>query len=99
MRFEWDERKRRANLEKHGIAFEDLHPVFVDAERVEAIDRRRDYGEARAVILAPLRGRLLHITYTLRGEVRRIISARRANQREQRLYERYRARHAGGHDH
>lgn len=99
MRFEWDESKRRTNLEKHGLAFEDMYPMFADPERVEVIDRRKDYGETRAVILGRLGGRLLHITYTLRGDVRRIISARPASQREQRLYERYRADYAGGHHH
>jgi uncharacterized DUF497 family protein len=45
------------------------------------------------VILCPIRGRLHHVTYTLRGAARRIISARKANAREQRKYEQQREDH------
>jgi len=90
MEFRWDEVKRRANLVKHGIDFRDLGPLFVEPHRIEIEDQRRDYGEPRLVLLGPFHGRLLHVTYTIRRGVRRIISARRANQREQRFYERYR---------
>lgn len=98
MQLEWDEAKRRANLIKHRVDFEGLDSVFVAPERLEVPDRRRDYGEVRVVILCPVRGRLLHITYTPRGEKCRVISARRANHREQRFYERSRRDHQGGRD-
>lgn len=88
--FEWDERKRQRTLAERGIDFLDLLTVFDDPARVEVEDTRRDYGESRFVILCPVRGRLFHVTYTRRGERRRIISARKTNQREQRAYERYR---------
>jgi len=88
--FEWDETKRQRNLAKHGIDFVAVLAAFGDPQRIEVEDRRRDYGETRRVILCPVHGRLLHITYTLRGTVRRLISVRKANQRERRLYERYR---------
>lgn len=91
--FEWDEAKRRANLERHGVDFLDVLSVFVDPARVEVEDTRRDYGERRRVILCPIRGRPHHVTYTLRGAARRLISARKANAREQRNYERYREDH------
>ena len=87
MQLEWDEAKRRANLIKHKVDFAGLASVFTDPKRVEVPDRRRDYGERRVVILCPVQGRLLHVTYTLRGSARRIISARKANRREQRFYE------------
>jgi len=44
------------------------------------------YGEERLVAFAPLRGRLYPVCYVLRGQVRRIISFRKANKREERLY-------------
>ena len=47
--------------------------------------------ERRLVLLGPLYGRLLHVTYTVRRSGRRIISARMTNLREQRFYERHRA--------
>lgn len=95
MQLEWNEAKRRANLIKHGIDFRDLGPVFDDERRIEVEDGRRDYGEVRVVVLGRLHGRLVHVTYTVRQSARRIISARKANPREQRFYERRRASHQG----
>jgi uncharacterized DUF497 family protein len=94
--FEWDERKRRQILTERGIDFLDLVAIFAAADRIEFEDARKDYGEGRFVILCPLEGRLLHVTYTMRGRNRRIISARKANKREQRVYERHRDAHEGG---
>jgi uncharacterized protein len=93
MQFEWDEAKRRANLIKHGIDFRDLGPIFEEVNRIELEDRRRDYGERRLVVFGLLRGRLLHVTYTARGDSCRIISARKANPRERTFHERYRRDH------
>lgn len=45
MKFEWDESKNISNIEKHGIDFNDA--LFDDDNRLEAVDRRRDYGEER----------------------------------------------------
>lgn len=98
MRLEWDEAKRRANLSKHDVDFRDLGPLFDDVRRIEFEDRRRAYGELRMVLLGLLYGRLLHVTWTRRRDARRIISARRANLREQRFYGRYRADHPGDRD-
>ena len=98
MELVWDEAKRRVNLAKHGIDFRDLGALFSDPDRVEVEDERQDYGELRLVLLGSVQGRLLHVTYTPRGNSCRIISARRANQREQRFYERTRAAHQGDRD-
>jgi uncharacterized DUF497 family protein len=94
--FEWDERKRRRNLADRGVDFFDVLSVFEAPQRLEFEDIRKDYGERRHVILCPVEGRLFHVTYTMRGSNRRIISARKANRREQRIYERHRDAHAGG---
>lgn len=88
--FEWDERKNLANIAKHGIDFRDVRPVFADRRALILEDRRKAYGEARFVILCPLQERMVHVTYTRRGTTFRIISARRANARERRHYERLR---------
>ena len=90
--FEWDEGKARLNLAKHGIAFEDVKPVFFAEEALIFEDDRRDYGEPRLILLGPLAGIIVHVTYTKRGEAVRIISARRANARERRGYEQIRSR-------
>jgi uncharacterized protein len=50
-------------------------------------DDRKDYGEVRYNMLAKANGRVFHITFTERGDILWIISARKANQREQRRYE------------
>ncbi len=93
MMFEWDESKRRSNIERHGLDFIDVLGVFEDPARIEVEDTRKLYGERRLVVLCPIRGRLHHVTYTMRDLARRIISARKANEREQRRYERYRQDH------
>src|SRR5207249_10117058 len=44
--FEWDEEKRRRNLDEHGVDFRDAALIFENAV-VEAEDRRSGYGEIR----------------------------------------------------
>ena len=90
MAFEWDEEKREGNLVKHGVDFRDVTPLF-DGPTVEAIDDRLNYGETRINALGEIEGRVYAVAYTWRGDCRRIISARKANAREQ---EKYHARHA-----
>jgi uncharacterized protein len=51
-----------------------------------ASDTRKDYGEARYNMLTMVNGRIFHVTFTERGEITWIISARKANKREQRRY-------------
>ena len=89
MAFEWDEEKREANLVKHGVDFLDLAALF-DGPTLEIIDDRRDYGETRINCLGEIEGRVFIVTYTWRGQgksiCRRIISARKADDREQRTY-------------
>lgn len=87
MLFEWDEDKRTRNVEIRGIDFIDVIPLFSDPEAVSFEDTRKDYGESRHILLCPVRGMLFQIAYTLRGGNIRIISARRGNKRERRLYE------------
>ena len=60
---------------------------FIDPARKVVRDDRKDYGEVRYNMLAKVQGRVFHITFTERGEILWIISARKANQREQRRYD------------
>ena len=85
MRFEWDERKRRANLTKHGIDFDLARRIF-QAEVVEREDVRQDYGERRMVAYGKVDEIVLSVIYTWRDSVRRIISARRARRDERQGY-------------
>ena len=86
MQYEWDNKKRTANLEKHGIDFADVN--LLDWSRaLIAPDTRHDYGESRYVALAPRDDdRLMFIVFTLRGDVLRIISYRKANSQEEKKY-------------
>jgi uncharacterized protein len=88
MPFEWDETKRRLNLRQHGVDFIDVAPLF-DRRFVEWIDDRRNYGEIRMKCLGEIGGRVYAVVYTWRGGNRRLISARKANVREQRTYNRH----------
>lgn len=67
--------------------FADVLVGFIDPARKVVRDDRKDYGEVRYNMLAKVSGRVFHITFTERGKILWIISARKANQREQRRYE------------
>lgn len=84
--FEWDDAKAAANLAKHKVSFERAREAFGDGFAVEYEDDRADYGEDRTVLLGMVGDRLLAVTYTLRGERVRIISAREAELHERRQY-------------
>ena len=85
MQFEWDEHKRQMNFAKHGIDFGVASVVFAGLT-VTTPDERQDYGEQRFITLGALKGRVVVIAYTQRGPATRIISMRKANEREQKIY-------------
>jgi uncharacterized DUF497 family protein len=85
MAFEWDERKREANLVKHAADFRRMPELF-DGPTLEVVDDRFNYGETRINCLGEIEGRVFVVTITWRGADRRIISARKANEREQKTY-------------
>ncbi len=87
MRFEWDERKARANLRKHRVDFADAATIFEDDLAVTMVDE--DSEEDRYVTIGmDAVGRVLVVAYTIRDRRIRIISARRAAKRELIDYER-----------
>ena len=69
----WDESKRLENLRKHGLDFVGCEAVF-DSPVVTWEDDREAYGEQRINLLGWLAGRLVHLTYTDRGEQFQVIS-------------------------
>ncbi|HYF98072.1 MAG TPA: BrnT family toxin [Coxiellaceae bacterium] len=85
MRFEWDLYKNQQNEIKHGLSFYDAHLIFA-GKTLSFIDDRCDYGEKRLITLGTLMGRLVVIVHVQRGEVVRIISMRKANAREEKIY-------------
>jgi hypothetical protein len=87
MNIEWNQAKAATNLSKHGVAFEDAMHVFCDAERIEAHDGREDYGENRWATIGLVYPAVLYVVYTIRdGDTIRLISARKANEKERRQY-------------
>ena len=85
MRFEFDPRKDQLNLHKHGVSLSLASDLDWDAALLW-VDDRQDYGEMRILALAPRTAILYYVAFVDRGDVRRVISLRRANRREVRRY-------------
>jgi len=86
--FEWDPEKAAANLRKHGVSFEEATTVFGDLLAMNMPDPDHSLNDERFVLLGMShRMRLLAVTYAERGTRTRLISARKATQRERRQYE------------
>ena len=85
MPFAWNEAKRLANLEKHGIDFADAEKIFRGLT-FTAEDVREAYGEPRFLTLGLLEDQVVSVAHTERGEDIRIISIRKATQHEARFY-------------
>jgi uncharacterized DUF497 family protein len=86
MNYAWDPRKNRANLARHGIAFEDAIRIF-DGPTLEKADDRFDYGEIRVYAIGIVNDLEITVIYTDVSEAeRRIISAWRAEQHEREAY-------------
>jgi uncharacterized DUF497 family protein len=85
VRFEFDPNKNQLNLDKHGVSLGLASDLDWDAALLW-IDDRREYGETRILALAPWTSILYYVAFVDRGNVRRVISLRRANRREVRRY-------------
>jgi uncharacterized DUF497 family protein len=85
MSVEWDERKRRRNLEDHGVDFRDAALIFLEPV-LEAVDDRNDYGETRIRALGHVDDDYFLVVYTWRGKSRRIISAWKVGDDAERRY-------------
>jgi uncharacterized DUF497 family protein len=81
MRIIFDSGKREKALVERGLDFGRSREVF-EGVSVTKDDDRRDYGECRRVTVGYLDGRVVVVVWTPRGEARRIISMRKANERE-----------------
>jgi uncharacterized DUF497 family protein len=90
MEFGWDRRKSISNIQKHGLAFE-IAALLLRSPVMEEPDGRHDYGEQRVRAYGKINGRLLVCVYTDRRlsgrDVRWIISLRKANKREMRIFD------------
>ncbi len=81
MEFEWDPAKSAATEQSRGISFARAAEIFT-GRTIEWTDTRQPYGETRVRALGASAGTVLHVVYTRRGALIRIISARRANSKE-----------------
>jgi uncharacterized protein len=86
LEFEWDEAKRIGNLRKHGVDFARVVEFQWD-DIQESEDHRKDYGERRWIAFGRIGDRVHVLIYTPRGERIRVISLRRANDKETDVYE------------
>ena len=85
MEFEYDPAKSISNLEKHGIGFEQAQALWDDPWLIEAPARTED--EPRVLSIGKIEGKHWAAVWTLRGDMVRIISVRRARKEEIGHYE------------
>jgi len=81
MKITFDPVKRASTLRERSLDFADAAEVFV-GKALNIPDDRRDYGEVRIVMVGSLRGRMVIVVWTPRGNARHVISMRKANDRE-----------------
>lgn len=85
IKISFDPAKRDWTLQERGLAFEDAESVF-EGRCINWPDRRFDYGEDRIVSVGYLGQRMVVIVWMQRGDMRHIISMRKANAREIKIY-------------
>ena len=85
MKIEFDPAKDAANQTKHGVSLSMAAELNWEAALVW-VDDRLEYKETRMIALAPKTEILYYVAFVDRGEVRRVISLRRANRREVKHY-------------
>ncbi|MGP0093146.1 MAG: BrnT family toxin [Xanthobacteraceae bacterium] len=85
MDFEWDDAKEQVNRRKHGLDFRTAAKVFLDPYVIE-FDDRDATDEPRFNAIGVVDGRMLFVSFAMRGAVVRIISARGAEPHEKRKY-------------
>jgi len=86
MDFEWDPEKAVANLEKHGVAFDEASLAFFDPNAIEFFDDLNSEDEIRYQLVGISRVRLLFVGYTVRNDRIRIITARKADAKQTKYY-------------
>ena len=88
LQFEWDDAKAKANLKKHGVAFDEGLSVFADPLARIFDDPDHSEGEPREIIIGfSTKPRLLVVGFTERSGRVRLIHARRATKAERKRHE------------
>jgi len=83
MPYEWDEAKRRGNIAKHGIDFDEIERFQWSGALIEPDDR---HSEPRFRAFGYIGLRLHTVVYTERMGNTRIISIRKSNEGEMKRY-------------
>jgi uncharacterized DUF497 family protein len=87
MEFEWDENKNLENIKKRGIRFEKAVKAFDDDLAIPLLDEEHsDENETRYALIGMCEIGLVFISFTFRGENYRIISARKASRKMEKMY-------------
>ncbi|HEC90030.1 MAG TPA: BrnT family toxin [Alphaproteobacteria bacterium] len=86
MQIEFASDKDAANRAKHQVSLTFGAQVLADAERLDVLDVRFDYAEERFVSYGMVDGRIWVCVFTTRGNTNRVISVRKANDRETQRY-------------
>jgi len=89
LRFEWDERKNRANVKKHKLSFEEAQTAFKDENAIQYFDPDHSEEEDQFILLGmSMKLRVLVVCHGFREDelVIMIISARKADKSEERDY-------------
>ena len=87
MRFEFDPAKNEANQQKHHVSFEEAAEIWNDPNLLVVPAKRR--GERRLLAIGATFSAIYSVIHTKRGDVIRLISARRPTQKERRAYEQH----------
>ncbi len=92
MQIEWDENKNRANQKKHDVSFETAREIFEDPFHISKLDHRFNYFEERWITIGSAKNQAIIVIANLffsddGEEIIRIISAREADRKERRSYE------------
>lgn len=84
--FEWDEDKNAENIKKHRIDFKMAVQAFDDDLAIPFADPEHSIDEARYALLGMCKSGLVFISFAIRGEKYRIITARKASKRMHKMY-------------
>ena len=89
LEFEWDGKKDKANVKKHGVSFDEARTVFYDEYAIQFFDPEHSESEERFILLGTsFKLKTLVVCHCFRKEetVVRIISARKADKDEAQVY-------------
>ena len=88
LEFQWDEGNIFKNLQKHGLAKDEIERAFFDKDRIIFKDEQHSLKEDRAILVGKNdANKLLYVVFTMRSNKIRVVSARDINRKEKYIYE------------